>query len=89
MATMFVRHIVSDYDAFRKIYDGFADFQNSNGVTAESVYQAADNPNDLTVTHDFASIEAAQKFAATDELKTAMQSVGIIGAPDIWFTNKV
>ena len=88
MATMFVRHTVSNYNAWRKVYDDFALVQKAKGVLAEAVYQAADNPNDITVTHDFATVEAAQAFAKSDELKKAMQSAGVVGAPMIWFTNK-
>ena len=58
------------------------------GVTAQAVYQAADNPNDITVTHEFGSVEAAQAFAKSDELKKAMQGAGVVGAPTIWFTSK-
>jgi hypothetical protein len=47
MATMFVRHTISDYRAWRKAYDDFAPFQKAKGVTAHAVYQAADNPNDI------------------------------------------
>jgi hypothetical protein len=88
MATMFVRHTVSNYKTWRKAYDDFAPVQKAKGVTAKTVYQAADNPNDITVTHDFATVEAAQTFAKSDELKKAMQSAGVVGAPTIWFTNK-
>jgi quinol monooxygenase YgiN len=86
MATMFVRHTVSDYKNWRKIYDEFASVQKAKGVTAESVYQAADNPNDVTVIHEFASVEAAQAFAQSSELKNAMRNAGVIDAPTIWFT---
>jgi len=88
MATMFVRHTVSNYQTWRKVYDDFASVQKAKGVTAQAVYQAADNPNDITVTHEFATVEAAQAFAKNDELKKAMQSAGVVGAPTIWFTNK-
>ena len=57
-------------------------------MTAQAVYQAADNPNDITVTHEFASAAAAQDFVNSDELKKAMQGGGVIGSPTIWFTNK-
>jgi hypothetical protein len=57
-----------------------------NGPGCVSV---ADNPNDITVTHEFGSVEAAQAFANGDELKKAMQGAGVVGAPTIWFTNKV
>jgi hypothetical protein len=89
MATMFVRHTISDYKAWRKAHDDFAPVQKAKGVMAQAVYQAADNPNDITVTHEFGSVEAAQAFAKSDELKKAMQRAGVVGAPTIWFTNRV
>jgi quinol monooxygenase YgiN len=89
MATMFIRHTISDYKAWRKVYDDVAPVQKAGGVMAEAVYQAADNPNDITVTHEFGSVEAAQAFAKSDELKKAMQKAGVVGPPTIWFTNKV
>ena len=52
MTTMFVRHTVSNYKTWRKVYDDFAPVQKAKGVTAPAVYQTADNPNDVTVTHD-------------------------------------
>jgi quinol monooxygenase YgiN len=85
---MFVRHTVSDYKNWRKVYDEFASVQKAKGVTAESVYRAADNPNDVTVIHEFASVEAAQSFAQSSELKNAMRNAGVVGAPTIWFTNR-
>ena len=89
MATLFVRHTVSDYKAWRKGYDDFDAARKSLGVTAAAVYQATDNPNDMTITHDFATLEATQAFARSPELKKAMQNAGVVGAPTIWFTNKV
>jgi hypothetical protein len=89
MTTMFIRHSVANYQAWRKVYDGFAPVQKAKGVTAQAVYQAADNPNDITVTHDFATVDAAHAFVASKELKSAMQDAGVVGSPTIWFTNKV
>ena len=89
MSTMFIRHTVSDYQAWRKVYDSVGPLQKAMGVTAEAVYQAADNPNDITVTHEFATIEAAQAFVKSDELHKVMQRAGVVGTPAIWFTNKV
>ena len=89
MATLFVRQTVADYKTWRKVYDDFASVRTSLGVTAAAVYQATDNPNDITVTHDFATAEGAQSFAKSPELKKAMQKAGVVGAPTIWLTNKV
>jgi len=88
MTTMFVRHTVSNYGAWRKIYDDFHAVQKKGGVTAQAVYQAADNPNDVTVTHEFPDLKTAHAFAGSDELKKAMQGSGVVGAPTVWFANK-
>jgi len=88
MATMFVRHQVADYAAWRRVYDGLGPTQKALGVTAEAVYQAVDDPNDVTVTHEFATLEAAQAFAGSAELRTAMHESGVVGAPTSWFANR-
>jgi hypothetical protein len=89
MATMFVRHTVADYAAWRRIFDGFAPTQEAMGVTDKAVYQEVDNPNDITVTHDFATLEDARAFAGSAELKAAMHDAGVTSAPTIWFTERV
>jgi len=67
MATLFVRHTVADYAAWRRIFDDFAPTQEALGVTEKAVYQAADNANDITVTHDFATLESARAFAGSPD----------------------
>jgi hypothetical protein len=88
MATLFVRHTVADYAAWRRIFDDFAPTQKALGVTDKAVYQGADNANDITVTHDFATLEAAKAFAGSQELKAAMHDAGVSSAPSIWFTTR-
>ena len=88
MATLFVRHTVADYAAWRRIFDDFAPTQETMGVTDKAVYQAADNANDITVTHDFATLESARAFAGSPELKAAMHDAGVTSAPTIWFATR-
>jgi ABC-type sugar transport system substrate-binding protein len=85
---MFVRHEVVDYSAWRKAYDAFSSTQKKSGVFYQAVYQSADDPNDVTVIHDFHSLEKAKAFAALPELKAAMEKSGVKGAPQIWYTMK-
>jgi hypothetical protein len=89
MATLFVRHTVADYPAWRKVYDGFDAKRRSMGVTTDGVYQLANNPNDLTIYHEFDSMDAAKAFAASSELHEAMGSGGVVGTPDVWFAQRV
>lgn len=84
---MFVRHEVTDYAMWRKSYDAFKPTQKEMGVTAQSVYQSVDDPNDVTVIHDFKSAEQAKAFVASDKLKAAMQASGVNGEPTIVYTH--
>jgi quinol monooxygenase YgiN len=84
---MFVRHEVSDYAAWHKSYEGFRTTQREMGVTAQAVYQSTDNPNDVTLVHNFKSAERAKTFVTSDKLKAAMQGAGVQGAPLILITN--
>lgn len=85
---MFVRHEVADYGTWKKTYDGCRGTQKKMGVVAQAAFQSVDIPNDVTVTHDFHSLEQARACAASPELKSAMEKSGVKGAPQIWYTTK-
>lgn len=53
MVTLFIRHDVADYDAWRTVYDDFAPTQEANGVRGKGAYTHVDNENDVTVWHRF------------------------------------
>jgi quinol monooxygenase YgiN len=72
-----VRHHVADFDAWKKVYDGFAPVQAEHGVHTHQVLRSIENPNDVIVTHTFDSREAARAFFAMPELKEAMRDAGV------------
>ena len=86
MIRMFVRHPVEDYAEWKQVYDDFDEKRTDMGVRDDAVFQATDDPNDVTAWHDFDSIEAAREFAESDELKEAMAEAGVAGEPTVWFT---
>jgi quinol monooxygenase YgiN len=88
MATLFVRHKVKEYGTWKAAYDAFDPERKQMGVTGQGVYQADDNPNVVTVYHDFDNMDAAKTFARSPRLKEVMASAGVDGAPDIWFGNR-
>lgn len=85
---LIVRHSVTDYAAWRKVYDGFNATQKKMGVAAQAVYQSVDDPNDVTVMHQFATLDAAREFLSSSELRSTMQSAGVAGMPQIWVTRE-
>jgi quinol monooxygenase YgiN len=87
MVRMFIRHNIADYGAWREGYDAFDAMRSSMGVTANAVYQSVDDPNDVTVTHDFEDADAARAFTSSPELRGAMENAGVTSEPMIWVTN--
>jgi heme-degrading monooxygenase HmoA len=88
MVRLFVRHKVHDYAVWRKAYDGFKPTRIKLGVQAQAVYCDVDDGNDVTVSHEFNSLDAAKAFTSSSELKAAMKSAGVIGAPTVWITRR-
>jgi hypothetical protein len=86
MVRLFVRHPVSDFTSWKQFYDDFDHERAGMGVTGHGVFQAADDPNDVTIFHDFESMESAQSFMGSERLREVMTDAGVAGEPAIWFT---
>ena len=53
-------------------------------MRAEAVYQSADDPNDVMVTHDFDDVETARAFFSSPDLRDAMMRAGVEGEPSLF-----
>lgn len=89
MVRLFVRHTVGDYDVWKKGYDGFDAKRRALGVTDQAVFRSLDDPNDVTVWHDFATRGEADSFMKSAELRTAMQDAGVTGTPQVWIAARI
>jgi hypothetical protein len=88
MTRLFVRHNVADYKAWRKAYDDFDTERRSLGVTGHAVFQSIDDPNDVTVWHDFSTSQMAKSFTSSARLREVMVNAGVKGVPQIWFVSE-
>ena len=78
-----ISHPVEDYATWRQAYDDFSDAQQAGGVIMEQVYQDPADPNKVLVLHGFETLEAADVFLNSEELKSAMQGAGVAAPPDV------
>ena len=88
MVRMFVRHAVTDFATWKQACDDFDDERDGMGVAGDAVFQSASDPNDVTVWHDFATLDTARSFAESDRLREVMAAAGVAGEPQIWFTTQ-
>ena len=80
---MIIHHKVRDYSAWRPGYDAHESSRSAAGITDGRVYRNADDPNDVVIVANVWDLAKARAWTASDELKTAMQKAGVLGAPTI------
>ncbi len=88
MVRLFVRHEVADYGPWRAAYNDFDEERRSMGVIGAAVYRSVSDGNDVTIYHDFQTMDAAQAFVGSARLREVMEKAGVSGQPDIWFVEE-
>lgn len=84
-ATLIVRHRVADYGAWRSVYESVEGLRQRHGCSEAEVLVDPGDKLDVIVLHRFPTLEKAQAFAGSAELKEAMGSAGVAGPPRIEF----
>lgn len=80
MTTLVVRHTVTDYDAWKKVFDGHAGVRRGHGSTGQRLLR---DGNEVLALIEFPDPTSAQAFQSDPSLKDAMMNAGVVGAPDI------
>ena len=82
-ATLIVRHRVEDYGAWRAQYDSVEGLRQEHGCTNAEVMVDPADKREVFVLHRFPTLEQAQAFASSGELREAMGRAGVSGPPRI------
>ncbi|MGH9275948.1 MAG: antibiotic biosynthesis monooxygenase [Acidimicrobiales bacterium] len=80
---MIARHRVNDYSAWRSVYDSVDGLRVEHGCTGEEVLVDPTDKQEVFVLHRFPTVEQAEAFAGSDELREAMARAGVAGRPRI------
>jgi hypothetical protein len=86
---LIVQHNVSDYDAWKNVFDEHAGVRKGHGATGHVIYRGANDPNSITIVNHFPSKEQAEQFAADPSLKEAMEKGGVVSQPQITWAEYV
>ena len=82
-ATLLVKHQVADYAAWRSVYDSVEGLRQQHGCTGAEVLVDPSDKEDVLVLHRFPSVDQAEAFASSAELREAMGRAGVAGPPRI------
>ena len=85
MAYMFVRHSVQDYEAWKSIFDSVGYLRRSSGEKSYQILSQDDDSNSLVALFEWDNLDNARTYAASPELKEAMERAGVTSKPEISF----
>jgi len=86
-AAVIVTHPVADFETWKAGFDDHEQSRRDAGALGHHINRAADDPNLLSIYIAVSDIDRARAFTESDELKAAMQDVGVTGAPEFtWMT---
>jgi len=87
MIHMLVRHKVADFDKWKPAYEAHASARQNAGLKEKHLFRNADDTNEVTLLLSAEDIDKAKAFAASDDLRQAMQRAGVSDKPDVYFLN--
>jgi glutathione synthase/RimK-type ligase-like ATP-grasp enzyme len=80
-----IRHKVKDYDEWKKHFDADAVHRKPGGSKGGHVFRSKNDPNEVYILMEMDSMEKAEKFILSEQLKKTMKEAGVVGKPDIVF----
>ena len=78
-----ISHKVKDYDAWKPVFDEHGAKRTEASVVGHSVAQDPANAKQVTVWLEATDLEKLKAFFAGKDLKAAMKTAGVRGAPTI------
>lgn len=85
MVHIFVRHKVADYSRWKQTFDDHLQMRKQAGETYAHLFQSIEDPRELYLLFEWDSLKNARAFMASEELRTAMQTGGVLGTPEVTF----
>lgn len=89
MTHVLIRHKVSSYEDWKKVFDDFAENRKNSGELSYQVLQQEEDSDSLYLMFKWDGEEKAKAFLESPQLKEAMQKGGVTEAPEVHFLNEV
>ena len=85
MLYVMIRHKVADFAKWKFAYDAHAAARQSAGLNEKHLLRNIDNPNEVVLLYTAEDLKKAQAFAASSDLREAIQRAGVVEKPDVYF----
>jgi heme-degrading monooxygenase HmoA len=82
---MLVQHKVGDFAKWKPVYDDHLPARQKAGLKEVHLLRNIENPNEVILLFSVEDPDKAKAFAASDDLRQAMQNAGVSDRPDVYF----
>jgi hypothetical protein len=82
---MLIRHKVRDFSEWKRGYDAHLSKRVEAGLTEKYLLRGVDDPNEVILLFEAWDLNRAKTFAGSADLREAMQKVGVVDKPNIYF----
>lgn len=89
MPYILVRNRVTDYDAWKRVFDEHGAMREAHGSGGGYLFRSSHDPNEVVILLEWDGLEEAEHFAQSDDLRQAMQRAGVVDRPDVYFLELV
>ena len=88
MGLLVIRHKVKDFATWKKAFDSHAGAQKTAGLTNPRVFRSVDDRNETVILFDMQDVAKAKQFGSSADLKSTMQSAGVLDQPTVLFLDE-
>lgn len=85
---MLVRHKIKDFNAWKHSYDAHAPMREASGLKEKYLLRNDLDQKEVIVLFTAEDLDRAKAFAASDDLRQAMQNAGVTDMPDVYFLSE-
>jgi len=88
MNYILIRHKVTNFEKWKDAYDAHFLARATASLKEEHLLHNLDDRNEVVVLFSTQDLNLAKEFAASSDLRAAMQKAGVIGKPDVYFLDE-
>ncbi len=85
MPALLIRHRVSDYPTWRRVFDEQAYARTANGCQGVQIFENAADPQEAVILLTWDTLVRARLYTQSDDWLDALARGGVIGRPDLCF----
>jgi hypothetical protein len=87
VSSVFIRHRVADFDAWKAAFDEHGTARREHGLADTSLLRDEDDANMVTIVMSTDDTARAREFLGSDDLRETMKGAGVTSAPELWIAD--